>query len=179
MTATDLVNNIQKNQPDLEYYKRIFDITVFNEFKQEFDIPATKNIPLVQYDNEIMNFVLNYDVSAYRPFEQLFDKELYETEDEIFFGWDIYGDRLGINKSTREVFSYNIEGDIISFYCAPNDLVFLEVLFETHLFRNETTVLQEEDELLLEASERYINKISSLLIDPKYVEYYKVLINYE
>lgn len=179
MTAAELVFNIRKNQPNLEYYQRVFNTSAFNEIKQEFDIPTTENVTLVQYDNEILNFVLNYDISTYRPFELLFEKKLFETEDEIFFGWDIYGDRLGINKYTREVFSYNIEGDIITFYCAPNDLVFLEVLFETHLYWNETTVLQEEDGLLLEASERYINKISSILIDPKYVNYYKVLINYE
>lgn len=179
MTAAELVFNIRKTQPNLEHYQRIFNTSTFNVIKQEFDIPTIENVTLVQYDNEILNFVLNYDISAYRPFELLFEKKLFETEDEIFFGWDIYGDRLGINKYTREVFNYNIEGDMITFYCAPNDLVFLEVLFETHLYWNETIVLQEEDELLLEASERYINKISSILIDPKYVNYYKVLINYE
>ncbi|MGJ1320675.1 hypothetical protein ACR776_19060 [Sphingobacterium spiritivorum] len=177
MTAIEFVEKINSTQLSSDELKGIGGEGFIDIVKKTGTIPKLEK-EFIEYGNEILNLVLNYNVSIFEVINITFDEDLYEVDDDIFFGWDVNGDRLGFNKYTKEVFAYYIDADKISSYCSPDDKTFLDVLFLLHEFQNERTHTDREEEMLF-LENVFIEKLKLFFDNEKYVGFYKIVIGYE
>ncbi|MGJ1283389.1 hypothetical protein ACR79P_05120 [Sphingobacterium spiritivorum] len=178
MTAKEFVKNINKTQISIDYLRENYSEGFARDIIKESNIPELSR-QYVEHGNEILNLVLNYDLELFRVIEINFDKDLFEDDNSIFFGWDGVGDRLGFDMDTKEVFTYYVYGDSITFYCAPNDKIFLDLLFEVHKFQNNRIyALDDQQKRSLEKTFMiYINAYFGN--NKKYVDFYASVIGYE
>ncbi|MGJ1196489.1 hypothetical protein ACR777_08625 [Sphingobacterium spiritivorum] len=177
MTAKEFVKNINEAQLSFEFLKSQFGESFANDFLEEGRITQEKQ-EFIEYNNEILNLILNYDLSKFRVINISFDDDLFRDKQEIFFGWEVNGDRLGFNIDTKEVFAYYIHTEKISGYCAPNDMIFLDVLFELHKLNNQRMSL-DDDEKISMLDKEFMHKMTRFFVDQKYVGFYSVVIGYE
>ncbi|MGJ1262477.1 hypothetical protein [Sphingobacterium spiritivorum] len=178
MTAKEFVKNINEAQIPSDYLKQNYSEGFANRILKESAIPKLPN-QYVEHGNEILNLVLNYDLEFFRVVEIHFDKDLFKDDNSIFFGWDGIGDRLGFDMHTKEVFTYYVYGDSTTFYCAPNDSIFLDLLFELHKFHNNRIydIDNQEAESLKKTFMIYINAYFGN--NKKYVDFYAATIGYD
>ncbi|MGJ1367980.1 hypothetical protein [Sphingobacterium spiritivorum] len=178
MTAIEFVKCINETQISQDYLKKNYSEGFVIDVILESNIP-TLSKPFVEHGNEILNLVLNYDLSKFRVVNLNFDNDLFKDHYGIFFGWDGNGDRLGYNVDTGEVFTYYISGDYIIHYCAPNDGIFLDLLFVLHKFHNNRIydIDNQESESIKKTFMIYINAYFGN--EKKYVRFYEDVIGYE
>ncbi|MGJ1283387.1 hypothetical protein ACR79P_05110 [Sphingobacterium spiritivorum] len=177
MTAIEFVEKINSTQLSSDELKGIGGEGFADTIIRRGTIVKLQN-DFIEYGNEVLNLVLNYNVSLFEVINIKFDEDLYDVGDDIFFGWDINGDRLGFNKYTKEIFAYYIESDEVSSYCSPDDKTFLDVLFLLHDFQNERICTNGEDEMLF-LEKVFIEKLKLFFDNEKYVGFYKIVIGYE
>ena len=178
MTAKEFVKNINETQISQDYLKKNYSEGFVRDVIIESNIP-TLSKPFVEHGNEILNLVLNYDLSKFRVVNLNFDKDLFKDNNSIFFGWNVVNDRLGFYTDSGEVFTYYIYGDSITHYCAPNDSIFLDLLFELHKFHNNRIydIDNQQAESLKKTFMIYINAYFGN--NKKYVDFYASVIGYE
>ncbi|MGJ1196488.1 hypothetical protein ACR777_08630 [Sphingobacterium spiritivorum] len=178
MTAKEFVKNINETQISIDYLRENYSEGYVNDVLKETIIPELSK-EYVEHGNEILNLVLNYDLEFFRVIEIYFDNDLFKDKRSIFFGWNVVNDRLGFYTDSGEVFTYYIYGDSITHYCAPNDKIFLDLLFEVHKFQNNRIyALDDQQKRSLEKTFMiYINAYFGN--NKKYVDFYASVIGYE
>ncbi|QQS96033.1 hypothetical protein [Sphingobacterium spiritivorum] len=178
MTAKEFVKNINETQISINYLRENYSEGFANRILKESVIPKLSS-QYVEHGNEILNLVLNYDLELFRVVEIHFDKDLFKDNNSIFFGWDGIGDRLGFDMHTKEVFTYYVYGDSITFYCAPNDSIFLDLLFELHKFHN-NRIYDIDNQEAKSLKKTFMIYVSAYFgNNKKYVDFYAATIGYD
>lgn len=135
MNAEEFVKQITELKPkEEELGKTIDPDDLLNVWLSEFDIIQTDN---QNYNNPIVALICNHDIRWLNINDIIFDPKFEEDETNFFFGLDITGNRLAINKLTGKVLAYEDYSDRITFQCAESSEKFLDALVELMKFVRE------------------------------------------
>lgn len=130
-----------------------------------------KSSKYVEYGNEILNLIHNYDLSTFEVGEITFQSELFIAGDYVFFGWDDYGDRVCYYEFSKEVSTYYVAADQYQNKCADSDESFLDALFELYMLSLKRTNSLDRSNFK-QFDEEYMSKIRSIL-DQQYWAYWQ------
>ena len=170
MTAKEFVEQIRKNTVDPESVKMKYSREAAASIINSYNI-GDKSSKYVEYGNEILNLIHNYDLSTFEVGEIKFESELFIAGDYVFFGWDDYGDRVCYYEFSKEVSTYYVAGDEYQDKCADNDESFLDALFELHkLYLKRTNSLDRSN--FKQFDEEYMSNIRSIL-EQQYWSYWE------
>jgi hypothetical protein len=171
MNAEEFVEKIIGLKPTsielvgLEYPNGLLDTWL-----KEFTI---KKKATVEYDNQILTIIKNYDVSSLNINDITFDNNYFDDGEHFCFGWDATGDRLAIYKPNGKIVAYDVYGDRITFQCAESAEKFLDALLEIMKFVREK-ILNNYDEETRDKRSKDVAYIASLRAGgEEYEDYYK------
>ncbi len=127
MTAEEFVINSKKLILTKE---EIIQNDLLETYNKEFDIQGNnKSLPKINHylNNEIFNFMNNYNTENYFVLKVFFDDEISIEDNRVYFAFTDY-ERLFINLDNNEIQAVDYEDSNMIENVAKNDFYFFDVL---------------------------------------------------
>ncbi|MFD1256245.1 hypothetical protein ACFQ3S_05510 [Mucilaginibacter terrae] len=135
MKAKEFVQEILARKPNIKDFEGLDQPTSYSYRRiEEFKVIKLSD---QQYENEIFNLILNYDITSLSVHAISFESEYQEDDEYYYVGYDVGPDRIVINKSNGKISALEPYSGNLIFHCAENAESFFDALIEVMKFSKE------------------------------------------